>query len=139
MTNLTYPPQSEANSSQLVVVIVVVVTFVVMIIVLTILLVVCLIKTKGRKLGDQPWPQNMKNAITSHTMETKNCETYSLPPTTHQITTQDNPAYGQATPRIATEENVAYGQVISGIVTVDNVAYVQRNNDYDTISDYVII
>ena len=72
----------------------------------------------------QPQYMNNSRAIDNQNMEVKNNEAYSLS-TTQQILTEDNIAYGQATPQIPIEDNVAYGQATPQIPTEDNIAYGQ--------------
>ena len=72
----------------------------------------------------QPQYMNDSRAIDNQNMEVINNEAYSLS-VTQQVLTEDNIAYGQATPQISIEDNVAYGQATPQIPTEDNIAYGQ--------------
>ncbi len=155
--DLAAPPQSGADSNQLVGVIIgalLAALSLVLIVVLAIFLVLLLTKRRGEKLYDvpvPPQPQNMNDTILSQTIdsqsiEVKNNEAYFLS-TTQKIPTVDNIAYASspATSQIPTENNVAYDQAMSQLQPTigDNVAYGQREDDYATVSepteyDYVL-
>ena len=100
---------------------------------------VFLIKRRGLKhysVSAAPQSQNLDNTvysqiIDSQSIEVKSNEAYSLS-TTQQIPTEDNVAYGQATPQIPTGDNVAYGQATPQILTEDNVAYGQATPQIQT-------